>query len=177
MFATTYTGTSVVVTNITGQNILARNNLYAPNITGGTVYASNALLPNVINMSEKAIPATFGATVTCDYSLGSIFYLTNMTSMPVTFTTTISNLPSINATGNAYIISLVYASSAAQQYCTTAAVSLSSSGFSSTQSILFSGGASSISVSNGTQVVQQIAFTNYGGSNIKYLSNVSNFIA
>jgi len=124
------------------------------------------------NISEKiSTPTGSAPTFTCDYSTGSVFYISN----PGTnnFTVNIINLPSTNDSTRTYVITLCYTSGGIVNYCNSVSVSTTTSP-GSTNTPKTNGGSSNIAMNSGNFILQQLAYTYLNSTGI-YLTSVNAF--
>jgi hypothetical protein len=144
-------------------------------ISGNVYIGGNNTVGNcafLSTISEKNVSVTWSATTTVDYRLGGIFWLGSVSS-GTTFTVNISNLPSITDTTRSYIITIIYTTTAAGQYCNSVGISTGTSY--TTYTPKFNGGSAAISVANTNVVTQQITIAYIYSSTNPVLSTVSVF--
>jgi hypothetical protein len=144
-------------------------------ISGNVYIGGNNTVGNcafLSTISEKNVSVTWSATTTVDYRLGGIFWLGSVSS-GTTFTVNISNLPSITDATRSYIITLIYTTTGATQYCNSVGISTGTSY--TTYTPKFNGGSAAISVANTNVVTQQITIAYIYSSTNPVLSTVSVF--
>jgi hypothetical protein len=140
------------------------------NIGGNNTVGNCAFLSTI---SEKTVNAfTWSATTTVDYRVGGIFWLGSVSS-GTTFTVNISNLPSITDATRSYIITLIYTTTGATQYCNSVGISTGTSY--TTYTPKFNGGSSVIVTANTNLVTQQITIAYIYSSTNPVLTTVSVF--
>jgi hypothetical protein len=112
--------------------------------TGNLITDYNLTTTKIIE-KNNAISVSAGVA-TCNYTNGAVFYITNQTS---NFRCDINNVP--NTTNRTFTISLIINTSSQKFYSNTLRVN------STSRTLLFSGGASSIDISTASFVLQQIS--------------------
>jgi len=164
---TTNTG-ALVVTGGVGMG----GNLYV----GGTSIIGNCTFLSTI--SEKVVTQSWVSGLnTIDYSNGSVIYLSGTpTAVNASFSINITNLPSTGpSTGDvtrSFIITLIYVTGGASQYCNS--VQIAGGTIYTGTTLKFNGGSASIVTAAGSVVTQQISFV-YAITASRVLSTVSVF--
>ena len=139
------------------------------NVGGNTIMGNVTFLSSI---SERNVSVTWGNPVTLNYNLGSVFWLGSVSS-GTTFTVNISNLPNVTDATRSYIITLIYTTTAASQYCNSVGISTGTSYTTSTPK--FNGGSASIVTAAGSVVTQQISLVYIYNTSTPILSTVSVF--
>ena len=109
-----------------------------------------------MHVSETINIINFSSTILLDYNLGGIFYIYNPTS---SFICNFINIPSDS--NRTFVLTLIINtsnSSSYRYYCNSCQINNLSN------TLLFSGGISSISVSSASLITQTFAFLNIGSS-------------
>jgi hypothetical protein len=139
------------------------------NVGGNTIMGNVTFLSAI---SERNVSVAWSNGVVLNYNLGSVFWLGSVSSGTM-FTVNISNMPSITDATRSYIITLIYTTTAASQYCNSVGISIGTSYTTSTPK--FNGGSASIVTANGSIVTQQISIAYIYNTSTPILSTVSVF--
>ena len=132
---------------------------------GGTVTINN--IASIRNISEQLVsPTATPSPYTCDYSVGSVFFLPASVSTS-TFTVRFINVPSITSTTQNYVMTIAYVATSATNYCNLVTLSTNSTPSGSTETLKYNGGASVIpTIAAGNHIIQQFAITYFGASRV-----------
>ncbi len=142
------------------------------NLSGGTI-TGNLVSQQTTNIMEVISTATIASNaVTCNYASGGLYYLTGLTSS-TNFALTLTNCNPANSLNVSNVITLLINCDSFQAYANSINVN------GSAKTMIYSGGATAISLTGATMVCQTISVVYSGNASVPIyvISNVAPYFA